>query len=228
MTTAYGTVADVKGMIEKVDTASDAAIQICLDGAAQTIDRFTNRLSKADAFIADSTASARVYTGSGGRYQWMDECISITTVAVKDSPSDDTYTAWDAADWIAFSGDPQYPNFNKTPYEGIMVTATGAQDRFSSGKYSGLRGFRPETYEVRGLPTVQITAKWGFALTVPPAIKAATIAQATRWWKRYQGSFSDTLASAEMGTMMFMKELDPDIAMMLRKGRFVRDRKSVV
>lgn len=222
MTTAYATPAELKLAIEKTDSTHDSTIQMCLDAAAQVIDRFTNRLGKSDAFKAETTASARTYTGMGGYYQWIDECISISLVEVKDSPDDTTYVSWLAADWVAFSGDPKRPNFNKLPYEGIMVTPTGDQQRFTSGQYVGRRGFRPDTYDRRGVVTIRVTAKWGYALDVPPAIKAATLAQATRWWKRYEGAFGDTLATGEMGTLMFMKELDPDIAMMLRRGRFIR------
>lgn len=219
--TEYATVAEAKAMIGKVDANQDTNVQTCLNAAAQVIDAHCNRTSKFDAFIALSTATARLFAGSGGYFQWIDECISVTSVAVKDSPTDDTYTAWEAADWIACSGDMKNPDFNRTPYDLLLVTGTGSQERFTSGQFTARRGFRPDTVHKRGLPTVQVTAKWGYASEVPPNVKTACLAQATRWWKRFQGSFSDTVASGEMGILMFRQKLDPDIAMMLDEARLV-------
>ena len=70
-------------------------------------------------------------------------------------------------------------------------------------------------------PTVQVTASWGYAVVVPDQIKTATIMQTARWFKRLQGSMSDALASGELGQLLFLQKLDPDIAMILKDGRFM-------
>jgi hypothetical protein len=74
---------------------------------------------------------------------------------------------------------------------------------------------------MRGAPTVQVTAKWGYSVSVPPTIEQACLIQAARWYKRALSSFGDTLASPEMGQMFYTKPLDPDVRTLLVDGRMV-------
>ncbi len=221
MTVPYATPAELRAQgIAQITTTDDTLLTMLLLASAEAINNFCNR---PDGFIAENPASARVYSGSGTAVQWIDECVEITAVAVKSSPSDDTYTAWLATDWLPFSGDPEYPNFNKLPYHALMVTATGAQAIFISGEYPFLRGFRPleATYE-RSVPTVQVTAKWGVSVAAPTVIKEASLILAARWYKRSQSAWADTLANADFGQLQFRKVIDPDVQFMLRMGRFVK------
>lgn len=218
---SYCTPADVRAQIGKLGSdasASDSALKIVIAGVSQVVNRYYNR---PNGFLADETASARVYPGSGGPYQYIDECASITTVAVKDSPSDSTYTAWASTDWIKFSGDPDAPDFNSTPYTAIMVDPNGTYDTFTSGEHSTWRGFRPIGGTKRVVPTVQVTAKWGYATTTPPLIKELTIALASRWFKQAGNAWADTLATADFGKMVYMAQ-NADIRLMLEQGRFYR------
>lgn len=221
MANDYATLAELKLRlnISSADSDRDTALEAMLDAAAAAIDRYCNR---PDGFVADSTASARVYPGSGAAVQRIDECVAITTVAVKDSTTDDDYTDWAATDWQAFRGDPNYPDFNTLPYTMLMVTADGDYAVFTSGRYRSRGGFRPYTLSDRRVPTVQVTAKWGYAVTCPAQITEATVLQAARWWKRAQSSWADTLGNADVGTLMYRKSVDPDLQMMLDNGRFVR------
>jgi len=72
------------------------------------------------------------------------------------------------------------------------------------------------------VPTVQITARWGFATEVPIDIKEAAIMQAARWYKRLQSAMADVLASGELGQLLYRKSLDPDIRRLLVDGRYVK------
>lgn len=215
----YATPQELRSFTNKASTASDIDLTTILSAAENNIDRACNR---PDGFIAVTTATARIYAGSGKPYQWIDECISVSTVEVKDSATDDDYDEWAATDYIEFSGDPEDPNFNVTPYTGLMVDPTGDESVFTSGKYTTRGGFRPLTDVHRGVPTVRVTARWGYAATVPDDIKAACLAQAARWYKRFEGSFSDVLASGELGMLMYQKSLDPDIKRLLVDGRYVK------
>ena len=213
---AYATAAQFRDFIGKTSGTDDVAILACINAASNAIDSHCNR---PDGFVADDSASARVYPGRGLDYQYIDECVEITQVAVKDSPSDDDYTAWDVTDWIAFSGEPKNPDFNRLPYHAIMIAANGSYGVFTDGEYIVRAGFsRPKELR-RRVPTIQVTAKWGYATECPDAIYTATVAQASRWWKRFKsGGFSDATVSSDMGTLAFQlrgKALDPDIAMML-------------
>jgi hypothetical protein len=188
--------------------AQQTNIERLLDSASAAIDRFCNR---PDGFLSDAAASVRVYPGSGQPYQLIDECTEVTLVSVKDDITD-VYTDWLPADWIACTGDYHYPDFNSLPYTMIVCEVNGDYSVFTSGRYDVPRW---------QAPTVQVTARWGYSATVPDQIKTATIMQSARWFKRLQGAMSDSLASGELGQLLFLQKLDPDIAMILKDGRFM-------
>ena len=219
----YASVVELRNQINKTGTGDDDELALLLDAASQAIDNHCNR---PDGFIADVSASARVYTGSGGPFQFIDECVSISTVAVKDSPTDSTYTSWSSSDWTGFAGDPNNPEFQPTvkqkPYTAVMIAAGGSYSHFTSGKYTSRRGFRPSFYVARGVPTVQVTARWGYAAEVPDAIKQACLTQAARWYKRGQSAWADAVGNPELGQLMYTKKLDPAIQHILENGRYVR------
>jgi len=215
--TAYATPEELRRDTNKQVDADDPTLADLLESASRVIDGVCNR---PDGFLATVTATARIYAGSGKAYQWIDACVQITAVAVKDSPADAAYTAWTAADWLPFSGLPDDPEFNRLPYTGVMVAAGGSRSFFLSGRYSHLRGFRPDPdAQEFAVPTVQITARWGRSDTLNPIIKTATILQAARWFKRGQSSWADTLGTPETGQLMYRKVLDPDLELMLVKAR---------
>ncbi len=220
--TSYASISELKLQIDKtgVTGAGDPAnLQLLLDAATDAINALCNR---PDGFIALTNATARIYNGEGGPYQWIDECTAITLVEVKDSPTDSTYVAWAATDWVAFSGDPDAPDFNRLPYAAIMVTPNGTYSHFTSGRFTTRRGFMPDTTVTRGTPTVRVTAKWGYAAAAPNRVKEACLVTAARWYKRGESSWADAMAPANFGTLMFTKTLDPDVEAMLVNGRLVR------
>ena len=133
----YCTPAELRTQIEKQGTTgagADDALNLIIEAASRTIDRHCNR---PDGFVALSTATMRYYTGLGKAYLLIDECVAVTAVSVKDSPSDTTYTAWLATDYQACTGDPEYPDWNKTPYNMPMTLASGDYSTFLSGQYEG-------------------------------------------------------------------------------------------
>ncbi len=217
----YCTIADVKARIEKTKAGDDVWLAELVTGASRKIDRTCRR---PDGFVAPSVASARTFSGSGNAIQWLDECAAISLVEVKDSATDSTYTAWASTDWIPGCGDPVHsPDFNRLPYRWIMVDPTGSYDHFASGRYAWRRGFRPEPAQLsRGVTTVRVTARWGYALTVPDDIREACCMQVARWYKRFQSAMADAVASVDMGQLLYRQSLDPDIAGILRDGRYIK------
>ena len=216
---AYGSVSELRDRMNKTSTDDDTILAALIAAAQRNIDQTCNR---PDGFEADVITSARLYSGSGRPYQLIDECISITLVEVKGSATDDTYDSWETTDWIAFSGDHRWPDFNTLPYTGLMVDPTGDEAVFTTGWYTTRGGFRPLTDQHRGVPTVRITARWGYSQVVPVDIKEACLMQAARWYKRFQSSMSDVLASGELGVLLYRQSLDPDIARILVDGRYVK------
>ncbi len=227
----YATLQQLKEEINLSDSSGTwtNTLNRLLNAAERVINRTCNR---PDGFMADSSASARYYSGSGGPIQWIDECAAISSVAVKDSSSDDedSYTTWTLgtvgtmtdADCFPASGDLEDPDFYRTPYTFLLIGANGSYSHFTSGSFTSQGGFRPTTTVARGVATVKVTAQWGFALTVPDDIKEACIMQSARWFQRLKSSMADTVAGPEFGQLIFRKVLDPDIEAILINGRYVR------
>jgi len=213
----YCTAAEVRAQMgNKLGQADDLLIGVMIQACARAINSL---LGKPLGFIAEATASARIYPGSGMPYQYIDECISITSVAVKDSVTDSTYTAWTTGDWIAATGDPAYPDFNTLPHDLLLIAPGGNESWLTSGAYCGLNGFTPLHGGATSAPTLQVTAKWGYAATIPADIKQATIAQTARWYKRSEAAWEDVTARREEGQLVY-RELDPDIQAILLQGRY--------
>lgn len=220
--TSYATIAQLKMQIDKQGStgpADPANLQLLLDTATDMINGLCNRK---DGFVAPAIANTRLFNGSGGPYQWIDECAAVTLVEVKQSPTDTTYTVWAAANWMPFTGDPNDPDFNHTPYQALMVMPNQTYSHFTSGKFTQREGFEPDFLVSRGTPTVRVTANWGYALVCPPRVQEACIIQAARWFKRGESSWADSMVPAESGTLTFVKELDPDVKAMLYAARLVK------
>ena len=219
----YCTLAELKAQPGITGTGDDAVLTLAISAAAAAIDAFCNR---PDGFKALSVADAttRTYTGSGGPVQFIDECTAVLNVYVKDSSTETTYTAWAATDWIAFSGDPERADFNRTPYTALMVDPNGTYAEFTSGLVASRPGFSPSTdhLRTRGWPTVQVKARWGYANTIPAQVQEANVLQALRWFKRGQSGGADATTGPEFGQLLYRKVLDPDIEMMLVNSRLVR------
>ena len=225
----YATLAELKSSMQKENVGDDVLLQRILNAAETKINRFCNR---PDGFEADIAASARHYPGSSYSFQLIDECVSITTVAVKDSQDDIAYAAWTSpttalagdGDWMPCTGDQYAPDFVSLPYTMLIIDPNGDQSWFTGETMTQKKRGR----ERRGhsllsrVPTVQVTALWGYSVAVPNDIREATIMQSARWYKKEQGAMADALASADLGGLLYIQQLDPDIAGILLDGAYRR------
>lgn len=226
MTTAYTTVPVLMDALDKQVDDSNGRLTSLILRVSEAIDRICNRYP--DGFVAAETATARLFSGRGGSVLRIDENIGVTALGIKANPGDSEYVDWDADTWIAFSGDPSSPNFNATPYTGLMSAAgsglvftgfSGGDDvAWESTRYSLSR----HSHYSPALPTVQVTALWGYAEDVPGVIEEACIMQSARIWKRVRGAMADTLTSGEMGQLIYRVKLDPDVENLLKGARMVR------
>lgn len=216
---AYATAAELRAQIKKADTSDDAILTTILAAAERNINRATNR---PDGFEADAAASERIWAGSGKPYQFIDENVEITLVEVKNSPTSASYTAWASTDWIAAKGGPRAPNYNELPYDLLIVDPTGDEAIFFSGNLVSRGGFRPTSDVGRGVPTVRVTAKWGYSVDVPDDIHEACIMQASIWYKELEGAMGPSLVNTELGQIVFQKTLHPSIKRLLVDGRYVK------
>lgn len=210
----YATSTAFKTRIGQDTTDDDTLITELLTSVSRLIDDFCNRHEY--GFKAVDDATARLYTGYGASFLSIDENIEVTEVAVKDSVTDTTYTAWTTTDWVAYRGSRRVPNFNDIPHTSIMVSAVGTKARFLDGR------LRDRANLGRQVPTVQVTARWGYADDVPPIIREAAVAQASIFYKRGRGNWSDVLRGSDFGEERFVRTLDPAIKLMLESTRLVR------
>lgn len=225
MTTPYTTVAEVRAQINKEDFEQDDVIAQIILAVSEMIDRHCNRIP--DGFVAAEEATAKLFPGSGNGVLIIPEAVAITGVGVKASPTDAAFTAWETDQWLGFSGDAASPDFNRTPYTGIMAAAgtglyfTGhGDDEWAWG--SGRRGMSRSSSRRPAFPTVSVTARWGYAMTVPPVIEQVCIIETARIFKRGASGFADTLASVDLGKLIVSAKLDPTSREILDNGRFVR------
>lgn len=204
---AYATVEELRDFMNKEGAEDDVLLSAILDGATKSIDRAVGKeLPGLDYFDAPDAASARTYAGSGKGYQRIDRCIAITLVEVKASYTATDYVEWAADDWLAYQGSYKFPVFGTLPYTAIMADPNGDYSVFTRG-YQG--------------PTVRVTARWGYSATPPDDVHLACMMQAARWYKRGQSAMSDTMASGELGMLLYRQSLDPDIKRILVDGRYI-------
>lgn len=223
----YTDIATVKGAVGKTLTTKDADIARAITAISRAIDRYKNRAD--GGFVADAVATARLFPGSGGSVLRIDEAAAITGVGVKTASTGTTYDAWTVDQWIPFSGDPLNPDFNRTPYTGIMAAA-GTGLRFTSGWGSDERswpsgrrgGLSSGGRSGAAPPTVQVTAKWGYALTVPPQIQEACITEVARLVKQAESNYADGVLNETLGKLILVADLHPSTKLFLDKGRFTR------
>lgn len=224
----YATAAEVKNAMKGQSADDDGMILAIATAVSRLIDGHLGYAE--DGMVALSTAAARVYPGSGGRWMWIDPCVSISSVKTKEAVTDTTFgTTLATTDYRGFRGDPKTPssiNFNRLPYHGLMLSASASQSRWLEGAYSNSRFYfyndRDEATDYAFEPTIEITAKWGYAVTVPPIVKQATIMQTERIYKRQQGGMADALLSPDFGQSRFLSELDKDVKVLLNYSRLKR------
>jgi len=222
----YCTLPEIKQRIQKVNVDADAFLPAIIDGAEKAINRFCNR---PDGF--EAIEATRYFPGNGKGFLLIDEYVAVEEVAVKDSATDIDYVIWTSpsgpmtgdGDWLPFSGDPQWPDFNSVPYDGLMVDINGNYSTFTSGLLARARAFPRQSGSLeRQIPMVRVEALWGYSLTAPSNIREACVMQSAIWYKRMQGSMASALASAELGELELFRVLDPAVEFVLRMGRYMR------
>lgn len=220
--TTYATINDLREQYGSIDSKFDGFIQRALNAAAELVDELGNW----DVPIeAPATPTVRLYAGSGEATLRIHPCVSITTLEMKTSPSNTTWVTVSSSDYLGFQGDPLYPDFNALPYRGLMMMLGGTYPVFTSGKYSlfGANATLDRTAALgRGLPTVRITGRFGFASVLPARAKQAVLTQASRWVSRGQMKWADSTVSGDMGQLQFRKVLDPDVQAMMFEGSLVK------
>lgn len=225
MATAYTEVDILMDAVDKKVDDSNGRLSKLILAVSEALDRICNR---PNGFVAASIATPKLYAGRASGVLRIDECVEITAVAAKENALDTAYTAWDEGDWIAFTGDEASPDFNTTPYTGILAAPGSSRHftGFSGGDAiaweSDRRALARSSRKRAPAPTCQVTARWGYASEVPAVIEQACIIQASRLWKRGQSAFADTLVAGEFGQQLYRVKIDQDLQLLLRDARMIR------
>lgn len=147
------------------------------------------------AYLA-SASSVRYFTGSGGVRQRIDPAVSISEVAVEET--DGSYTTW-----------TEDTDFFTWPYHG-----DGPILRLDVNTKSG----STKSTWTPGPKRVKVTAVWGVSATVPGQVGRACLITAARWFKRAQAGWQDAGGMAEMGQLIYTKEMDPEARKLLDRA----------
>lgn len=193
ITNGYCTLAEIRARLQFVtaDTADDTILESVVMGVSRWIDKFTGR-----RFYAAS--ETRYYTAEFADEVAVDDLLTVTSLST-DSDGDRVYEAtWATTDYDL---EPVNASTDGEPYTRIS-TAPAGRYSFPSGRKG-----------------VKLVGSFGYASSTPAAVKEACLLQCERLYKRKDAPFG-VIGSAEMGQMMVIAKLDPDVQLLL--AGFVR------
>lgn len=161
--------------------------------ASRLIDRFKG--VEPGSYRAE-TSETRTYRGTGTVRQPIDHYVSVSAVAVDETASG-SYTSWTSSDYDT------WPENAAAMSESIR--RLDVNDTSNTTKSIWTKGAR----------RVQVTGVPGITSAPPDEISRACRIMASRWYKRAQQAWQDASANAELGQMLYVKKLDPDVQTIL-------------
>jgi hypothetical protein len=193
VTNGYATIADLAGYMTVNAVSYGDDLAHALTAASRQIDAHCAR-----RFWADSTATARVYYSKDSRVALIDDAWSISTVKCS-SADDGTYD-------VTYSVGTDY---QAEPLNGVADGIDGLPTW-------RLRFNKPILPTGTETPTIQITAKWGWA-AVPDAIRQACLIMAGEIFKLREAPFG-VAGFNEMGAVRIGR-MSPQATALLRPYR---------
>lgn len=202
--TDYCTVAEIKADNPEGGFANSSAYDTALGGfitdASRAIDR---EMGRWDDFFCPSGAETRYFDGNGSSELWINEFLSVSSLAVSEEGglASSDYTTWAASDYILWP-------YNSLPYMAIIV------DRRNGSKL----------YFDAYPKSVKITGVFGYSISPPRNVRRACSIQAVRWFQRAKQNWAETGAKADLGQVIVNvnqkdfigSKLDPDVAALLQ------------
>ncbi len=169
-------------------TSEDTAIDNAIAAAEAEIDQITGR-----TFVTPGSATAKVFVPYDDYTVFCSDIAQTTGLIVKeDTTLDGTYdTTLTVTTNFIVSG-------NTAPYR-IVKRVDG--ETFSRDLY--------------GRPTVQITAFWGYQMTVPDQIKQCALVIAARLYQRRSSPLGFQAGSVDVGFVRISRT-DPEVIALLR------------
>jgi hypothetical protein len=169
-------------------TSEDTPIDNAIAAAEAEIDQITGR-----TFVVPSSATAKTYVAYDDYTVYVDDIAQTTGLIVKeDTTLDGTYdtTLTITTDYVL--------DGNTAPYR-VIRRVDG--DEFTRGRY--------------GRPTVQVTAFYGYAMTVPDQVKQCALVIAARLYQRRSSPLGFQAGSVDVGFVRISRT-DPEVIALLR------------
>ena len=195
----YTTTTDVKNQLVETlgsttDTTYDALIQSLITSSSRLIDGY---LGVDDNYFYPSTdTQTRYFDGNGGDELPIGSFISISTLQVAENGTD--YITWSSTDYYFH---PYNANLKGKPYERIVIDVE-----------NGSKSYFPAWRKA-----VKVTGIWGYSTTPPQDVAQACIIQTLRAFMRAKSAYQDAGMNPNMGQMFYVRELDPDVKILLNK-----------
>lgn len=191
ITNGYVTLSEVKAAARIQDSVDDALLETTIEASSRLIDGHTER-----RFFTNGT-EVRYYAADHHYWLDIDDLASTTITLETSSDLDGVY------DQTWTTGDYQLEPLNGTT-SGLDFPATR------------IRAIGDYLFPVDSEVGVKITGVFGFASTVPTAVKQACLIMSLRQFKRYDSPLGITFG--ELGGMRVTR-LDPDVEALLRPYR---------
>jgi hypothetical protein len=190
ITNGYCTLAELRGRLGLLDadTTDDTKLESIVEAVSRLIDNWTAR-----HFYQTSAGTVKYFTANEHDILFIPDITTLTALAT-DETGERTYpTAWATTDYDL---EPFNAAGESKPYTYITLPP--------QGRYTFPEGVG------RG---VKITGTWGWP-SVPLPIKEACLLQSARLFKRKDSIFG-VVGSSELGQMMQITRLDPDVQMLV-------------
>lgn len=200
ITNGYATLADVKAALRITDTVDDSLLELAVESASRLVDAYCSRV------FYSMGSQARFFSASDPYFCPIDDLVSITELATAATSNGNYDVVWQ--NYVnGAPGDYQLEPLNADyPTDGIASPTTGIRARW--------RYLFPT---IGGNAMVRVTGTWGWS-SVPTAIKAATIIQASRIFKRNDSPLG-VAGFGDMGVMRVSSQLDPDVRQLVESYR---------
>lgn len=172
------------------------ALSAFITAASRAIDREVGRWD--NYFYPSTSDETRYFDGNGESELWVDEFISLTSLAVSDEGglASTDYAIWSSSDYLLA---PYNAAAIGQPYKKLIVdTLNGAELDFP-----------------RYRKCVKMIGVFGYSATPPAMVKQACIIQTLRWHMRAKQMYQDIGAGAQFAQFTVTGNLDPDIARLL-------------
>jgi len=189
----YATLNQVKAAARITDAIDDSLLEMAVESGSRMIDGFCER-----RFFTNGTET-RVYATDSFHVCDIDDVAGTAITIRTASELNQVYDqVWAASDY---------------QLEPLNRQSSGLQFPVNRIRAVGDYLFQPSTET-----TVQVTAQFGFALTVPKQVEQACIIQSLRIYKRLDSPLG-VAGFGDIGAIRVSSKVDPDVGMLLSPFR---------